>query len=131
MVQAQELRIGNWVLYKDQNDNPEFTPINICVPDLVIMREQKSGESDYGIEYKPIPITPEILEKAGFEKDIQMMMPIDLLSGRERFHVESGKATIVCGRGPHLVWLDFECKHLHQLQNLYFALTGQELTIKL
>jgi hypothetical protein len=23
-----------------------------------------------------------------------------------------------------------ECKHVHQLQNLYFALTGEELTIK-
>jgi hypothetical protein len=27
-------------------------------------------------------------------------------------------------------WLDIEIKYVHQLQNLYFALTGEELEIK-
>jgi hypothetical protein len=75
---------------------------------------------------RPIPLTPEILEKCGFEKGeckgwyekrpfidsqkIELFKPEGL-----PFHYADG------GLCPNIL-------SLHQLQNLYYALTGEELT---
>lgn len=73
----------------------------------------------------PIPLTEEILLKCGFrEKEryfikdyIQLLKPIGVHSYRH----------ILFSNGKRSV----EIQHLHQLQNLYFALTNEELTINL
>lgn len=77
---------------------------------------------------KPIPLTEEWLLKFGFEK---------LCSTEKGF-----KQNVYSMRNPSLqiyelskgygvsFWIGNELKHVHQLQNLYFALTGEELTFK-
>lgn len=71
--------------------------------------------------YEPIPLTEEILLKCGY------------------FKLDNGQIHYV--RKGHEIWLCddmFSCnkngvilKSLHQLQNLYFALTNEELTVNL
>jgi hypothetical protein len=76
--------------------------------------------------HAPIPLTPEILEKCGFQKhEVNEGIYITLWLGILR-EVEQN------------VWridrLDFpgrDARYLHQLQNLYFALMRTELEIKL
>lgn len=75
---------------------------------------------------KPIPLTEEWLLKFGFEEIIG--------------NVENSKcfrhpkcSLIVYFDGTRLsvnFWQGNEKKHVHQLQNLYFALTGNHLTLK-
>jgi hypothetical protein len=79
----------------------------------------------------PIPLTPEILEKAGFEyaagfADSYNRHPITLYNNpfKEGWTVENLFEQQI--KDDLLV-----IQHVHQLQNLYFALTGKELTINL
>ena len=65
MIKAEELMIGDWVMYNPNVFNEdEYEPTKECFPTKV-----NNGEDiDLAIEgcYIPIPLTPEILEKNGF-----------------------------------------------------------------
>lgn len=112
-MQAHELRLGNWV--KDGKEN-----IQITVDELKALVNGRA-------EFDAIPLTPELLEKCGFEK------------GNEGYyHFSGGKFEYRWHPGGHFYlivesdWNEIEhLNHLHQLQNLYFALTGEELKIDL
>lgn len=79
------------------------------------------------IAKEPIPLTEEWLERLGFEdlpdwlnewkKDIYWLNEVG-----ETFQLGIGVTT------PK--WQRTQIKYVHQLQNLYFALTGEELEIK-
>ena len=83
-------------------------------------------EMDEGFE--PIPLTEEWLKKFGFEK---MSSPRSITYHCNCFKIKqelSGKWWIarVGGSSPtHQVKIEY----VHQLQNLYFALTGEELEL--
>lgn len=71
--------------------------------------------------YQPIPLTEEWLVKFGFEYD-----DIDGNSG----YWKLGNFEVVFGEdGCSYNW-DLKIEFVHQLQNLVFALTGEELTLK-
>jgi hypothetical protein len=104
MINANELRLNNWIL--DEENNPfqvtsafyQFLEINseIC---------------------KPIELTEEILLKCGFEKK------------EEKVYVNKN---ITIYKFGDLYWFDLQNEAiyiltLNQLQNLYFALTNKEL----
>lgn len=77
-------------------------------------------------DFEPIPLTPEILQKAGFEKDGNGFCLSDKMS--LSLAVTKNGGYLACWRDRSL---NFVINHLHQLQNLYFALTGEELSIEL
>lgn len=127
MVQATELRIGNWVrrlnetnLLKvemiDSSGNIKFFGLDEHLFDL-----EESG-------IKPVSLTTEILYNSGFEvyHDNPRL---------EFFYVNKA------GYYPFFIYSDregnfyhnenLELKYLHQLQNLFFALTGNELPVSL
>ena len=137
-MKASELRIGNYIL-ADTLDGL-FMPHFVVGGDILAIQND-----ELPCETKPIPITPEILEKCGFEK-IEYH-PFWRLNQKSNTAIVYG-----CGRdgdGFPIVrddsqyrkyfaceddmysWQGKEIKHLHQLQNLYFALTGEELAINL
>lgn len=125
-MQANELRIGNWVNHLEHG----FIKVN----DLPYMIDADNSKEGYLInemwidEHKPIPLTPEILEKCGFEKEGITSMS---LSGFPCYF-KIDKGSLEC-YGIHWVGkiIQIECQYLHQLQNLYFSLTNQELQINL
>jgi len=106
---AAELRIGNW--YKNMsNDNP-FNQIKY------------GHEIDYVAIYcEPIPLTEEWLLKFGFEKS-----GINHIKWTKwkMFLVEDEKGIYSFDLGR--IYNDILT--IHQLQNLYFALTNEELKI--
>jgi hypothetical protein len=80
--------------------------------------------------YKPIPLNEEWLLKLGFEDN---QIRNNGLYLRVEFHSE----TIIFWAGIEDEDLTIESEiplaymqHVHQLQNLYYALTGEELTLK-
>lgn len=115
MIKANELRIGNWILPEHNLDG-----------DFHLVTGIGEGSVNGYIQdwYSPIPLTPEILEKCGFEatNGIEIKNYIWLV-----IHCDSGEANIYNIYKNETLQLRIECKYLHQLQNLYFALTGEEL----
>ena len=84
------------------------------------------GEEDCDIDHEdliPIPLSEEWLIRAGFEK----------YSDKE-FYIYTSKENEVrfykSDSDWNLAYFITETRYVHQLQNLYFWLTGEELTFK-
>lgn len=120
MIQASELRIGNYVLWNNEIGNVnQILEKDICF---------KCGEDCLIDEIEPIPLTEEILLKCGFGKE-KNVMPIYTLGAISIYWISDMHEN---GRLYFNSWCIHKSKPktLHQLQNLCFALTGEELTIK-
>ena len=103
-----ELRIGNYV---SQNDTPKIITSAIEL------------ENIGGLE--PMLLTREIIEKAGFENISDNLY---IKKGSWFSIIHNGSVTIMTYQGQ-LVPIAF--KSVHELQNLYFAHTGNELELAL
>jgi hypothetical protein len=112
-MKTTELRIGNWVQFRHTE-----TPVLITLADFV--REYKEEHLE---DYEPIPLTEEWLER------------FKLYTGDNCFVKE--KFCVLCDGElkNYDLRLTFDSDqtirikldYVHQLQNLYFALTGEEL----
>jgi hypothetical protein len=105
-MKATELRIGNF--YDNNGVFKKASPSTI--------EEVWNAPRSW---CKAIPLTEEWLLKFGFEIT-------DNFQTKDRFqtHKQDG-----------IIWFEYgyivvELNYVHQLQNLYFSLTGEELTIK-
>lgn len=122
MINANELRIGNFIMVVDEDSSVRVTGIW----DEVV-KYKESGE--VAGRLKPIPLSPEILEACGFEKTKRsdQFKLEDIIIGaweENEFVFLRTDGYDVFPRMPLI-------RYLHQLQNLYFALTGKELQINL
>lgn len=114
MIQPNELRIGNWL----QTERRYFFKME-HIPDTKL--------GDYSRIY-PIPLTPEILEKAGWVKNERFWWKNWGTNGCEIVKFDNYYNSFVYQLG---VGLYKQITNLHQLQNLFYALTGEELQIEL
>lgn len=145
MIQVNELRISNLV---------DYNGMYLSVSEIYTPKPRKPVRFD-GVEcvelhcggfitatmddIKPIPLTEEILLKCGFvcfaESEVSKgfsigtnpvtndhMVTLTWLKDIFKNNLDNYP---FFKNGHHVI------KHLHQLQNLYFALTGQELEVKL
>ena len=132
MVDPKELRIGNWIqtnsgILKVVNGiNYEWEPMEHIVYD-----DTHIGYSND--ELSPIPITPEWLERLGFERKYKNENTIHWVK------FSAKHLSFVITECSSLFGMEYKAYgadhcpqifHIHQLQNLYHALTGQELTVK-
>ena len=105
-MKASELRIGN---YYNQFGNIH----QVAAPTISVL----SLSSEEQLWCKPIPLTEEWLLKFKDKVDYELS--------------DSGDSVFIRTIGPDINEIDIErVKYVHQLQNLYFALTGDELSIK-
>lgn len=120
-MKANELRIGNWV--RKENYSPEFHKIEI--EDFAILERSHNF-------YQPIPLTEEWLLKMGFELSGHQLGEEYSRGNFSMYYYNGdypdyeGEILASCFNGNNV-----EIKYIHQLQNIYFALTGEELTIKI
>ena len=78
-------------------------------------------------QVKPIPLTEEWLLKFGFELEYSQLTNIyKYFLPNSPFGYSQGNFGVFTQTGCFSV----ELKYVHQLQNLYFALTGEEVTFK-
>ena len=137
MIQANELRIGNLVYQCDLDYDAVGNPIAYHDKDSLVVPINLSVLSDIintdfttkYPAYAPIPITPEWLERLGFEWDIYYQGYCD---GNYLVNIrENGTISFAYGKRRHdeMQFLPY-IKYVHQLQNLYHAITGNELKIK-
>lgn len=114
-MEATELRLGNWI-----NDDCQ-----ICQVEYIAAHDNWENVN-------PISISEEWLLKFGFEKQDEKnfkkeyyRIKIDIIIE----HEDDVRVGISDGTGDlYLKYADY--KYIHQLQNLHFALTGEELAFK-
>jgi hypothetical protein len=121
-MEAKELRIGNIVKYEN---TVYLHGGKITEVDNIIQ-----GETDY---YEPIPLTEEWLLKFGFNKEHNS----DESEDRDCFYINDSDDSFYMNYdyksyyGWYLGATTYgyltSLQYVHQLQNLYFALTGTEL----
>jgi hypothetical protein len=118
MIKANELRIGNYIQRDDE-------PLEV---DSEIIRNFDELDIILIYKYSPIPLTEEWLLKFGFVKqrneyikgDYCLTLIYDTTSWLLAEFDYNTDAFVHIGRN-----IDY----VHNLQNLYFALTGEELNI--
>lgn len=116
-VAVTEVRVGNLV----QNDRIGIFKIEIgSLLNILERPKQNKGK------YQPIPLTEEWLVRFGFEKPAHSWIcGVFHLSEWDDFPLNW---CVAMNKNNAIIFL--KLKYVHQLQNLYFALTNQELTIK-
>jgi len=107
-MKASELRIGNHVY----NENKHIVEVNATR--IMFCQDNKCN-------YEPIPLTEELLLKCVDFK----------LEHLDTHFVTKGHTIWICNDMFLCEKNGFILKYLHQLQNLYFALTNNELNIEL
>ena len=136
---VNELRIGNLIYRKGGSEIFRDGIPEIKHPDIVV--EVKTIFSDNGIDgvnaswngdryvfdpplwnAKPIPLTEEWLVKAGFEKTKHNNI---YDKGDYSFRLDRLNLWDYSGDEGYLIAINIQ--HVHSIQNLYFALTGEEL----
>lgn len=126
MIKANELRVGNVI---SERDNHRFYKCISILEDGVRVKYWSCGETEIISFNKcmPIPLNSEILEKAGFER-MQLATYKRWCKYHPTFYLQLSKGYYYVVGYKHY---PNGIKYLHQLQNLYFALTGEELEIKM
>lgn len=125
-MKTTELRIGNMLYCRNT--------VDVAIVEL-IHKKHFDCRDDYGMftpngKYEPIPLTEEWLLKLGFEKD-------EYNNQKAYYYTFNGfKLNVINGSlvidNPNQLASakNIKIEHVHQLQNLYFALTGEELEVK-
>ncbi len=123
MVNANETRLGNWVLR-------DGYPMQI---NEIKMYSTSGKPTINGWEeenFEPVPITEEVFLNCGFK--IKVRTPY---SPQQRFKLKAHKAFVLERSTIRDSWyyhshgggLNVKVENLHQLQNLFYATTGTEL----
>lgn len=130
-MEAKELRIGNWVIWNGPS-HQERALISCLTKEEVFF---SCGESALISEIEGEPITEEWLVRLGFEKMNNGKYYTKIFGIGTWLMFETKGFTYWVGVGD---WNDTDhqsvglgkTQYIHQLQTLYFALTGQELELK-
>lgn len=119
-MKSTELRIGNFIQEK-YNPIKYFAPIISINSELVRVASRPDMEFDF-TQIEPIPLTEEWLLKFGFEELNGRLIKYATTSFRRLIWNNVGLFLDFSGHGELL-----NIHYVHQLQNLYFALTEEEL----
>jgi hypothetical protein len=117
-MQATELRIGN--LVNKSYSETHFVPVNVTLWDINNIRNNDEV-------YTPIPLTEDWLLKLGFK-----MEEFAFTQGKPFRRYKLGP---LCYGTSNGTWSYYSqvirgIEYVHQLQNLFFCLTGEELEVK-
>jgi len=123
-MKATELRIGNYVF----TDEIISIILGIYHDGRISTSEYEGGDLVDFIE--PIPLTEEWLLKFGGKRDESNDVYLPVSNGIDiRLYLKEDHV-LLC-KGQVLPIAEYRhIKHIHSIQNLYFALTGEELIIK-
>lgn len=131
MINLKELRLGNWVYILDIGKYAKIKSID---------GEGVTHHIMWGHVYadmiEPIPLTEEILLKCGFIKDNNGNYWIDLQTHYLELMPSNGYWYPVYVQTPEMSHQDEQrvsinrIQYVHELQNLFFAITGTELELK-
>ena len=115
-MDIKELRIGNYL------QGQTTVVVSAILRDNRVEIEGNSSSFTVGVCLIPIPLTEDWLIKLGFKKNGNSYWFNNYMD-ITRLHTKDGRELLMMAFTDY----SFELKSVHQLQNLYFALTGEEL----
>jgi len=130
-MDLKDLKIGNFVSVKNEivevvaiDAKEEETVIGIKFPDDKMFNGTQSD-----LHVKPIKLTDVPLnEYCGFDKDGYCKLHFAKYTFYFKIH---GDHIILCGEDKKPLVHFWEIVNLHQLQNLYFSLKGEQMEVNL
>ena len=135
MIKSSELRIGNRLrpLRVIDPSNIPLMGYSICAAHIAYSVQELNSD------WEPIPLTTEILEKCGFKDRTEgyratgavggVWVAPSAFNGKDIALYENWAGGKLWSY--YLGHYELPITSVHQLQNLYFALTGEELGVKL
>lgn len=138
-MKSNDLRIGNWLNFSYKfKGKPQLRPVQVLELYTKFAIFKDKGGLDLQLFYnsdelKPILLTPEILQHVGFTRENNGWHINKSGSYMQRYfslfdeNFCAGKLDLVLNGSDMILP---KVKHLHHLQNIYFALVGAELNIK-
>jgi len=128
-METNEFRIGNYVfLHKNSIGKVTAIEQHLILINQYYVKINDTNDIYYQAnQIKPIPLNEELLLKCGFVKlgDLDFFY---ILEYEMNFKISSDLKMIAW---YNLQLHNVKIEYLHQLQNLYFALTNNELNIEL
>lgn len=133
MIEASELRIGNYVLHKT---GVRILPVKCTFQHFQLLSQESSKDMF------PIALKPEILLKCGFienkkyhllpdAREFILTLPVMGNNKNEIYgYLNSNKESYARATVNDLV-ISNNFYYLHQLQNVYYAIVGKELEVVL
>jgi hypothetical protein len=129
-MKANELRIGNLVMHY----NDLCTVIGYYDDIFIAQSFDKIDFKSNVFNLQPIPLTKEWLLKFGLIEYIDFGVKMGTYDKMPlcgfTYSIHTKKVMIMHKGNSISHWLNINIDYVHQLQNLYFALTGEELTFK-
>lgn len=125
MIKANELRIGDLVSFKGKWNGiiEELRSGSVTIKD-------NDGVFPYDV-FEGIELNEDILLKCGFVKGVDNVFFLKTNLFYIRIFEEIGHVLFSLDKYSNSLKVSDSTKHLHQLQNLYFCLCGNELEINL
>lgn len=123
-MKITELRIGNTIEWAN---DPESTNNEAIVEAFLLDGNIRTSTGDGHIsEFKPIQLTEKWLTKFGFEKNGTVFKLNSWFGLEKEYSRENYEKYNFMFENYQIQFPDLFVKSVHQLQNLYFALTGEE-----
>jgi len=132
MINASELRLGNYILFKFNGK------ISMIPCDFMHFEQLHKGDTS---SFYPVMLKPELLQKCGFienkdypllpqAREFKQVLPVIGNNSNELYGYvkNNGECFVRATVNGNVASINFF--HLHQVQNLFFFLTGNELEIK-
>ena len=119
MIKANELRVGN-LIYNIKNEFEKRQIIVSGITNTMIACKQIVTEHKF---FEPIPLSEDWILKSGFKKredgdyDLFKHSEVSIIIDKD----------LDCWKCDGICFSVTNFQYVHQLQNLYFALTGEEL----
>lgn len=127
-MNTRELRIGNYVAV----DGATAAVDAICSKKDGYIEIKTNGQNIREVtltDIKPIPLTNELLNNCcEFDNNGRHVIGID--DHRHFLKIQNGYVVLMNRKFEDMIHF-WDVQSLHQLQNLYFALKGEEMTVKL
>lgn len=131
MINASELRLGNYVLHKA---GVRILPVKIGFEHFELLAK---GEEK---QFFPIALKPDVLMKCGFAEnkeyallpeERQFILALPVIGNNDNKIIAFVHKEIYARAVVNDLVITNHFYHLHQLQNVYHCLTGKELEVVL
>lgn len=133
-ITTSDLRIGNWLFYSKSNKFP--MQVEVIGKDYIYLNFEGNKGDSLDIESEdicPILLTKELIVKSLKAEEFDFEYSVDLGDRYIYFKINNDNdksVSLYTYDDMKIIKLCDDINYFHELQNLYYALTGKELEIK-